>query len=130
MDADAVRDLGGLAKRRSCAVDEVAGISGKSGIVTGQLNCFSFTREGERVAEVDRMHDRFQLVEAIRTLAQDIEQEIDLAGGVEVKGHALPSNLVAADVRRRIRLALGSSASSRRRLLDFSSYQKYETGCR
>ena len=44
--------------------------------------------EPQLVKKIDGMHDGFQLMETIRTFAQDIEQQIDFAGRFFLNNHA------------------------------------------
>ena len=40
-----------------------------------------------RVAQRDRMHDCFELMEAVRARPQNVEQEVDFAGGLPFERH-------------------------------------------
>jgi len=80
MEADAIgnfcfgQEIGGGAK------DEVAGVDRKFGMATGELHARTAAREGDLVADVHRVHHGFQFVKSVGAFAEDVQDEVDLAG--------------------------------------------------
>ena len=72
--AHAVGDARRFEEKLRGAIDEVSGIGGKFGVAAGQLNPMPRALEGQAVENADGIHDRLQLVKAIRALAEDIQQ--------------------------------------------------------
>ncbi len=61
-------------------MDEVLGIHRQLRVAACQLNTMLSARENQPVAKIDRLHHRFQFMEAVRPPAQNVEQQVDLAG--------------------------------------------------
>src|SRR5687767_11082228 len=80
MDLDAVLYFCALKESRRRAMDKVSGIGRQLGEITGELNAAAFAGERKFIADVNRMHDRFQFVETVRAFAENVQQQIDLAG--------------------------------------------------
>ena len=61
------------------AVNEVPGV-GRQGGSSRRAGCFSAALEAQLVEEVHRLHDGFEFVEAVGAPAEDVQQQVDLAG--------------------------------------------------
>jgi hypothetical protein len=59
---------------------QIARVSGQRRIAAGELAALCRPGEGQAIAEVDGMEERFQLVKPVRALAEDVQQQVDLAG--------------------------------------------------
>ena len=81
MDADAVRNAGGREKGRRGAMHEVGGIHGERGIAAGERHARAGGLERQLVAQPDRVHDGFEFVKTVGAAAEDVEEEVDFAGG-------------------------------------------------
>jgi hypothetical protein len=70
---------GAFQEERGGAEDEVFRIDRQGRIAAGQAQAGSSALELQPVAHLDRVHDRFQFVIAVRPSGQDVEQKIDFA---------------------------------------------------
>ena len=86
MDFDAVGDGRGVEERGGSLVHEVASVHWQRGNATSERDARSCRLHIELVAELHRLHDGLQLVKAILALAEDVEQQVDLAGGLADDG--------------------------------------------
>ncbi len=80
MNADAGAELE-FGEEKSCGLGgEVVLRVGERGIGAGELNAGGNEVDVERVAEGDRRHEGFELVETVGTASKNVEIEIDLGG--------------------------------------------------
>ena len=79
MNADAFADAGGFEEVFRGGEDEVPGVRRQKGVAALEAEPGAAALEGEGIVEVNRMQDGFQLVETVGALAQDVEEEVDLA---------------------------------------------------
>jgi len=80
MDFYAGGNLRRREKRGGRAVNEVFGIGRQAVFAAGQLNPYSAALENEFVKQVHRLHDGFEFVKAVGAPAEDVQQQVDLAG--------------------------------------------------
>jgi hypothetical protein len=81
MDSNSLRDFGFGEERGGGAMDQVSWVHGEPGIAAGQLDSSGATSELEFVMDRHGKEDRFEFMETIGSTGEDVEQEIDLAGG-------------------------------------------------
>ena len=117
MDANTVGDLRRFNEFRGGAMHKIARIHGQGRIVTREIDTAAGFVEGKRVAQIDGMKEGFQFVKTIGPLAEDVQQQVDLAGGLSFEGHRHKKKRQHQDVGAR---------QSLRRL----SCRKYESGFR
>ncbi len=87
VDADAVADIRRAEKCGSGALDKIASVRRQTGFAASKLNSSRGAGESEVVAEVDRMENRFEGVEAVGPPAEDVQQQVNLAGRFFFKRH-------------------------------------------
>jgi hypothetical protein len=81
MDFHPVGNAGGGQKSGGGAVDEIAAIHGEAGIVAGEFNAGGGAVQDEFIAQPDGLHDGFQFMKSVGAAAEDVQDEVDLAGG-------------------------------------------------
>ena len=82
VDSDAFANAGSLEKLGGRAVNQVLRSRGQLRLVARKLNGIPPLRKAEMVAPTNGMHHCFQLVEAVRALAENVQEEVDFAGRV------------------------------------------------
>ena len=92
-------------------VNEVPRVGGQIRTVARQLNGTAATRKSEFVVKRHGMHDGFQFVETIGAFAENVQQEIDLAGrtllqrlieNAEAAARNFRKNIAAAEAQRAV----------------------------
>jgi hypothetical protein len=61
-------------------MNQVGGIDRQPRIAASELDTTTTARKQKPVAVMHRVEDGFEFVKSIRTPAQDVEQQVDLAG--------------------------------------------------
>ena len=87
MDADAVGDVRGGEKRGGGAVDKVFRVGRQFRMAARKLQAGGGALKGHLVAEVDRLHDGLQFVKTVGAFAEDVQDEVDLAGRFFFEAH-------------------------------------------
>ena len=88
MDFYSIMNVGSMEKAMGRATNQISRVGRQSGIIAAKLDSGCSFFEGERIIEGDRMEKRFQFMKAVGTFAQDVEEEINFAGGEAFEGHA------------------------------------------
>src|SRR4051794_9818503 len=73
-------DSASLKKCRSRARHEIAGVGRQRWVIARELDAAVRSLKGEIVAQIDRLHHRFEFVKTIGALAENVQQQIDFAG--------------------------------------------------
>ena len=91
MKADAFFHAGRLQESHGRAMHEIARIEGQTGLAAGQLDAAHLApraRQQQPIVEIHRVHDGFELVETVGAFTEDVQQQVDLAGGLDFESHA------------------------------------------
>jgi len=75
-----VLDSRRLQKQRRGTMDQISGVCGQAGRAAAQFNALALPGKGQPVKHPDRVEHRFQVVKAIRAPAENVQQQVDLAG--------------------------------------------------
>ena len=67
-------------KRGGGAMDEIARIGRQTGVAAGELDSGPAAGKRQPVAEVHRVKDGFEVMKAVRSPAEDVQQQVDFAG--------------------------------------------------
>ena len=115
VDSHTVSDPGGLEEGGGGFVDEVTRVHGECGLIAGEREAGRGAGDGDLVAQRHGLHDGLQLMIAILPLAEDVEQEVDLAGrladdGVQTQTHAP----MAGRAKRKVRSILEHAETAAR----------------
>jgi hypothetical protein len=73
-------------------VHEIGAIDRQDRVAAGKLDAGSAAGKGQVIAKIDRLHDGFQFMKTIGTFAEDVEEEVNLAGGWESEAHSIKQN--------------------------------------
>ena len=85
------------------AVDEIFRVGRQFRMAARQLHAGSAALEGQFVAEVHRLHDGFEFVKAVGAFAEDVQDQVDLAGRFFFKTHGdSPKQNAPTECRRRV----------------------------
>ena len=87
VQADALPDACRLEKELGGAIGQIARVRWQSRLVARHFKSLAGPAQGQTVKHRHGLHDRFQLVEPVGTLAQDVQQQVDLAGRLFFQGH-------------------------------------------
>jgi hypothetical protein len=85
-------DLRGLQKPGGRAMNEIARIHRQSCVAARKFDRAAATFERQPVAKVDRLHDGFEFVKAVGPFAEDVQQQVDLAGRILFEQAGLHKN--------------------------------------
>jgi hypothetical protein len=82
-------------------VNEILRINRQAGIGARKLNPGPAARKAQLVAEIDRVHDGFKLMKAVGAPAEDVQQQVDLAGRFFFQAHGVFTKAKRANGKRR-----------------------------